>query len=182
MQTRNILAAAAASLAILLMPLWCRASVSPNLNETAHSAERERSFAPALPFSFEEVLSYFQDSLGKLPNKVHNKSYAFIENENSDEAVIIFLSAVEPTITVVLVTTGDFGVNYIREFFEAPFFLRSETEQLYALMDAGLGTRSIELGRFGVEVGVLETHAWIIIAVEFSPPGAYRPELGFRPE
>ena len=57
----------------------------------------------------------------------------------------------------------------MREFFEAPFLFRSETEQLCALLNAGPGVRSATLGRFQVKMDVLETREWIVIRSEFSP-------------
>ena len=66
---------------------------------------------------------------------------------------------------------GDWGVNYIREFFEAPFFFRSESEQLYALLDSGPGVRSATLSRFQVKIDVSEAREWIVIRSEFEPLG-----------
>ena len=38
-----------------------------------------------------------------------------------DEVAIITVSDLEARLGVVLLATGDYGVNYLREFFEAPF-------------------------------------------------------------
>ena len=77
-----------------------------------------------------QVLSYFNDAFGKPAYKVHDNTFVYIEGNGSDEAVTIAIPATQRQIAVTLVTRGDRGVNYIREFFDAPFFLRSESEQL----------------------------------------------------
>ena len=97
----------------------------------------------------------------------------YIEGNAQDEAVTIAISATERKIAVTVIARGNFGVNYIREFFEAPFFLRSESEQLYALLEANPSVRAAALGRFDVKIDVFKTREWIVIATEFEPPGSY---------
>jgi hypothetical protein len=92
----------------------------------------------------------------KLAYKVHDNTFVYIEGNAQDEAVTIAISATERKIAVTLIARGDFGVNYIREFFEAPFFLRSESEQLYALLDLNLSARAAALGRFDVKINVFQ--------------------------
>jgi hypothetical protein len=139
-----------------------------------------------LPFSFEEVLGYFDDAFEKPAYRVQNNTFVYLEENAPDDAVLISISAAEGKIAVTLIANGDYGVNYIREFFEAPFFLRSESEQLYALLDADPGGRSATLVRFDVEIDVLETRKWIVITAEFGPPSGYelppvRPERTAQP-
>lgn len=50
-------------------------------------------------------------------------------------------------------------------------FFRSESEQLYALLDSGLGSRSATLSRFQVKIDVSGTREWIVIRAEFEPLG-----------
>jgi len=90
---------------------------------------------------------------------------------------IITVSDLEASLGVVLLATGDYGVNYIREFFEAPFFLRPESEQLYMLLDRGPGIRSVALERFNVQMRISEAGRWLVVALEFSPSELYRPQL-----
>jgi hypothetical protein len=123
----------------------------------------------ALPFSFNQVLRYFDDAFGKPGYKVHDNTVVYTEDNASDEAVTIVVSAMERKIAVTLIARGDWGVNYIREFFEAPFFLRSESEQLYALLDANPSVRATALGRFDVKIDVFKTREWIVITTKFEP-------------
>ena len=68
-------------------------------------------------------------------------------------------------------------IQDIREFFEAPFFLRAESEQLYILLDGGPGIRSVALERFNVQMRISEAGRWLVVALEFRPSELYRPQL-----
>ena len=138
---------------------------------------RSARVSHALPFSFEQVLSHFADAFGKPAYKVHDRTFVYVEDNNLDDSVAIVISATERKIAVTLYASGDWGLNYIREFFEAPFFRRSESEQLYALLDAIPRTRTAELGRFDVKIDIFKTRELIVIAIEFSPPGTTMPEV-----
>ena len=173
MRKRNLLGVAGVVFGLLLTPLWCSATKWSDFSKTPHLSGRSPLSSHALPFSFEQVLSYFDDVFGKPAYKVHDNTFVYIEGNVPDESVTIAVSATERKIAVTLVANGDWGINYIREFFEAPFLLQSESEQLYGLLDANPGTHAATLGRFDVEIHVLETPQWIVIAAEFGPPGSY---------
>lgn len=140
--------------------------------QDAH-ADTGRELLPdaTLPFTLEQVLAYFGDAFGKPPRKINDQRFVFVDRDYADDSTTITVSALGQKLGIVLLATGDFGVNRLREFFEAPFFLRSESEQLYALLDQGRGIRSAEVGRFHVRISVSETRAWIVVAMEFRPPG-----------
>ena len=164
MRKRNLLVGASVALGILGMPLWCAATKWSDFSKMPHSETRS---------SLSSHSCYFDDAFGKPAHKVHDNAFVYIENDAQDEAVTIAVSAVEGKISVTLIARGDFGVNYIREFFEAPFFLRSESEQLYALLDDNPSARAAALGRFDVKIDVFETLESIMITAEFGPPGSY---------
>ena len=161
MRKCNLLFVGAVLLGILLIPLSCAAR--------------------PLPFSFDQILSYFDNAFERPAHRVQDSTRVYIEGNAPDESIVMAISSRERKIVVTLITNGDWGVNYIREFFEASFFLRSESEQLYALLNAKPGARSATLGRFDVEIDVVETREWIIITAEFGPPGSYQFPL-VRPE
>ena len=172
MSKRNLLVGAAVVLGILAIPLWCPATKRSDFSNTSHSAVGSDLGLHALPLSVEQVLGYFDDAFGKLAYKVHDNTFVYIEGNAQDEAVTIVVSATEQRIAVTLTARGDFGVNYIREFFQAPFFLRSESEQLYALLDANPSFGAAALGRFDVKIAVFKTRESIMIRAEFGPPGS----------
>jgi hypothetical protein len=130
-----------------------------------------------LPFSLGQVLNYFNEAFGKQPFRIDERTFVYSDRENPDEMVIITVSDLDTGLAIVLLATGDYGVNYMREFFEAPFFLPQETEQFYAFLDQGPGVRSITLERFKVQMSISHAGGWIVAALEFGPAQIYRPEL-----
>jgi hypothetical protein len=78
--------------------------------------------SPALPFSFEQVHSYFDDAFGRSAYRVRDGTFVYIEGNARDESVTIALPTTQGRIAVTLFARGDRGLNYLREFFEAPFF------------------------------------------------------------
>jgi hypothetical protein len=156
---------------IFAIPQWYAAVTdSPGLSETPLSHSNVRR----LPFSFEQVTRYFDDAFEKPGHTVRNNMRQYIESNAFEEYTAIVVSGRSQRIKVALVTNGNWGVNYIREFFEAPFFLRSESEQLYTLLNASPSARSANLGRFDVQIEVFETRKSIVITAEFGPPGSYQ--------
>jgi hypothetical protein len=168
-------------LGMLLMPLSCAATKWPALSKMPQSPGLSLFDSRPLPFSFDQVISYFDDAFERRAQRIESNFCVYIEGNGPDESVIMAICSREGKIVVTLIANGDWGVNYIREFFEAPFFLRSESEQLYALLDANPGARAATLGRFDVEIDVFETREWIVITAEFGPPGSYEVPL-VRPE
>jgi len=156
---------------ILAVPQWyVTGTDSPGFSETSLSHSNVRR----LPFSFDQVTRYFDDAFEKPGRTVRNNMREYVERNAFDEYAAIVVSGRRQQIKVALVTNGDWGVNYIREFFEAPFFLRSEKEQLYTLLNANPSARYANVGRFDVRIEVLETYQWIVISVEFGPSGSYQ--------
>jgi hypothetical protein len=138
--------------------------------------ESVSDFRP-LPFSFDQVVSYFDDAFERSARRMPDGTCVYIEGNTPDESIIMAVSSRESKIVITLLTNGDWGVNYIREFFEAPLFLRAESEQLYTLLYANPGAGAAALGRFDVEIDVVETREWIIITAEFGSPGSYEVPL-----
>jgi hypothetical protein len=175
MRIAKILALAVAG-GMVLLPTRYLAEEQPAA-ETNVSTDLSSRLLYPLPFSFARVLAYFNKVFGERPSKSDAGSYAYIDLDNPDEVVIITVTELQTSLGVVLLATGDYGVNYIREFFEAPFFLRAETEQLYKLLERGPGIRSVSLERFTMQMSIAAVEGWIVVAIEFSPPQPYRPHL-----
>jgi hypothetical protein len=126
-----------------------------------------------LPFSLGQVLNHFNEAFGKRPFIIDERTVVYTDRENPDEIVIITVADLATALRVVLLATGDYGVNYMREFFEALFFLRQETERFYSFLDRGPGIRSIALERFKVQMSISHAGSWIVIALEFAPAEIY---------
>ena len=153
-KTRSALAIA---MAVVAMGAWVPALATPSTPEPA-----------VLPFSLEQVVNYFQGALGKPPAQTHGRAYLFVQGDGRYETMMIAVSGTRRQLAVVLAATGDWGVSTLREFFEAPFFRRSESEQMYRLLYANPPPRSAALERPG----------WTIIRLDFSPPA---PDRNLKP-
>ena len=130
-----------------------------------------------LPFSLDQVLRHFDEAFGKRPFRLDERSFVYSDRENPDEVVIITVSDLYTGLVIVLLTTGNYGINYMREFFEASFFSRSETEQFYIFLDRGPGIRSLALDRFAIQMVISSAGNWVIVSLEFRPADRSRPEL-----
>jgi hypothetical protein len=131
----------------------------------------------ALPFSLGQVVNYLQEALGKPPAQTHGRAYLFVAGDGRGESMMIAVSGTRRQLAVVLAATGDWGVSAF-EFFEAPFFRRSESEQMYQLLYANPPPRSAALERFRLKVGVFERPGWTIIRLDFSPSA---PDRNLKP-
>jgi hypothetical protein len=174
---RNLFLASAVVVGTSLMVLWPAGSKSSAASKAPQSMSVSVSDFRPLAFSFDQVVSYFDDAFERSARRMPDETCVYIEGNAPDESIILAVSSRESKIVITLLTNGDWGVNYIREFFEAPFFLQSESEQLYALLYANPGARGATLGRFDVEIDVVETREWIIITAEFGSPGSYEVPL-----
>jgi len=171
MRKRNLLGAAAL-LGFFVILLSCPAGAKWSSFSDIPRLARTSRFNPGLlPFSFQQFLSYFDDVFQKPGYEIQDHTYVYVEGAGPDELVTLAVYSTGQKIGVTVLSGGDWGVNYIREFFEAPFFFRSESEQLYALLDSGAGSRSATLSRFKATIDVSETREWIVIKAEFGPVG-----------
>jgi hypothetical protein len=177
MKIRKTLALAAAGWMLLSPPIAYDPAGEQSPAETRVSVEHSPLRLQTLPFSVGQVLDYFNEAFGKRPFKLDDKSFVYTDRGNPDEVAIITVSDLEASLGVVLLATGDYGVNYIRQFFEAPFFLRAESEQLYMSLDGGPGIRSVALERFNVQIRISEAGKWIVVALKFRPSELYQPQL-----
>ena len=154
MRIRRTLALAVAGGMFVLPPLYPTGEQASS--ETRVSVDHAPFRLHNLPFSVGQVLDYFNEAFGIRPFKIDDQSFVYTDRENPDEVAMVTVSSFEASLEVVLLATGDYGVNYLREFFEAPFFLRPESEQLYMLLDRGPGIRSVALERFNVQMRISE--------------------------
>jgi hypothetical protein len=175
MRITKTLALAVAGGMFLLAPLYSAGEQASG--ETKVSGDLSALRLHSLPFSLDQVLNHFNEAFGKRASRIDERTFGYTDRENPDEMVIITVSDLDTGLAIVLLATGDYGVNYMREFFEAPFFLREETEQFYKFLEQGPGVRSITLERFKVQMSISHVGSWIVAAMEFGPAQIYRPEL-----
>lgn len=106
--------------------------------------------ADPLPFSFETVVQYFDMSLGHAPIVRSGNHAVFAGGRSGDGFFTISATALGSEILVIFSVTDDYGMNLVREFFEARLFQWSESEQLYILLYMGDGIRWVRLPRFDI--------------------------------
>ena len=127
------------------------------------------SVATRLPFTFEDVIKYFQDSLAQPPQE-RRFNYALFRGGNGDEhSFTIAISSNGPDLLLKFQVIDDYGMNMVREFFEAPFIQWKESEQLYALLYMGVGLRAINLPRFDVAFECDNRAEATVVSLMFSP-------------
>ena len=131
------------------------------------------SVATRLPFTFDDVIKYFQESLVQLPQE-RRFNYALFRGGNGGEhSFTIAISSDGPDLLLKFQVIDDYGMNIVREFFEAPFFQRNESEQLYALLHPGSGLRTISLPRFDVAFECDNRAETTVVTLMFSPRSRY---------
>lgn len=143
-----------------------------------------REYSPAahrLPFSFKTVVQYFEISLGHAPKERSANHAVFTGGRIGDGLFTISAAGLGSDIFMKFTVTDEYGMNFVREFFEAPFFQWSETEQLYILFYMGDGLRWLRLPRFDVVFEFATGSENTTVALLFAPQIRYvndeRPEL-----
>ena len=122
-----------------------------------------------LPFTYHDVVLYFQNSLAEFPQQVHANEVVFRGGHHPDNFYTITIVSYGSNVLVKFDVVDDYGMTLLREFFEAPFFQWSESEQFYALLDGRNITRSLRLPRFEVVYEYDGRGEAAVISMMFSP-------------
>jgi hypothetical protein len=85
-------------------------------------------------------------------------SYCVILVENSDE-----------DIQVTFYLTDAHEMNWVSEFFDAPFFAQGETAELFGLINSGHDVRGGKIGRFRVDFHRWQPRHAQILVFSFTP-------------
>jgi len=132
------------------------------------------SAATRLPFTLDDVIRYFQDGLVAQPPQERRFNYAFFRvggGDGGEHSFTIAVSTNGPDLLIKFHVVDDYGMNIVREFFEAPFIQWKESEQLYALLSMGSGIRTINLPRFDVVFECDNRGESTVVSLMFSPRG-----------
>ena len=120
-------------------------------------------------------------SLGHAPKERSANHAVFTGGRIGDGLFAISAAALGSDVFVKFTVTDDYGMNLVREFFEAPFFQWSESEQLYILLYMGDGLRWLRLPRFDIVFEFAAGSENTTVALLFSPQirsvNYERPEL-----
>lgn len=132
------------------------------------------------PLPFAPVVKYFAKVTGARPWKVHDQCIVFSLSEPSvakdHHECLIMVTADPNRLAVSFLVSGEFGMNFVREFFESPFFGASETAAFYATLGTPPGSTTYSADRFTVEITRAETPEWMFLSMSFGPPSRATPE------
>lgn len=126
------------------------------------------------PIEFEKAVTVFKEMTAVQPVSMHARSVIFAlghlyRKDDHVESVIIVTDDA-PRLSVSFFVSGGYGMNFVSEFFEAPFFTRDESEQFYALLYGPQEHAVATFPRFAVDFTRVETPAWHFISLTFGPP------------
>ncbi len=139
----------------------------------AGAATRPTLVTPPRPLTFANVRAYFSDTLGFRPTEVQKRCVIFYEGEWVSPKVynycVIIVENSDKDLQVTFYITDDHEMNWVHEFLQSPFFTRSESENLYRLLNRGRHAKAERVGRFRVDLNHWEPRHAEIIAVSFTP-------------
>ena len=125
------------------------------------------------PLTFSNVRSFFSDTLRVRPTEVQKRCVIFYEGEwqnaNTYNYCVIIVENSDEDLQVTFYLTDDREMNWVNEFLDSPFFTRSETENLFRLLNQKRHVRGEQVGRFRVDVSHWEPRHAEIIVFSFTP-------------
>ena len=125
----------------------------------------------ALPVSAADVVRYFTRTLDVPPRRGDQGGTVFEStNVRPEEQYRIMVFQEEGEVVVSFAVGGDYGMNIAREFFECPLFQRSESEQLYALLNQAETGPTVKMKRFSVSARGWETRDRSHLVLRFFRP------------
>lgn len=127
------------------------------------------------PLTFVNATGFFGEALGRSALKVDPRCAIFAEGEWKNANVynhsVIIVENADEDLEITFVMTGDEGMNWVNEFFDSRFFTLREKQDLFGLLNGGLGTRRRTVGRFRVELSRWEPRHHEIVVISLTPRG-----------
>lgn len=129
------------------------------------------------PLTYANVVSHFK-SAHLRATEVQKRCTVFFEGEwNDAEAYNYCLIIVENSdedIQVTFYLTDAHEMNWVTEFVDASFFVESETQKLFGLINSGRDVRGEKAGRFRVDFHHWQPRHAEILVFSFTPIGRAR--------
>lgn len=126
------------------------------------------------PLRFQPVVELFSRMTEIRPKKVHERCVVFALGQaykaNDHVESIIIVTEDPPHLAVSFLVSGGYGMNFVSEFFEAPYFKRHESEEFHRLLYGPQGHSSARFDRYSVDFSRIETPEWHFISMSFGPP------------
>ena len=150
-RTSNVLLLSLAASAVFFLGWNLIDKIAPAISVPAPAIGVTTEATPQiLPFTFNEVVRYFEDALAMAPQERFVDEAIFRGGTYYENFYTITVTRHGPDVRVAFNVIDDYGMTLVREFFEAPFFQKRESEQFYALLDGRNVTRTLHLSRFNV--------------------------------
>jgi hypothetical protein len=128
------------------------------------------STVPQLPFSFDDIVNYLSDTVGKAPHD-RRSDYAVFESTAIKEIPLrISVTRQGSQMLLRFQVNDERGMDVARKFCKAPFFRSDESELLYALLSADEGIHCAISARFDVLCEYDMRPERTAISFFFSPP------------
>ena len=127
-----------------------------------------------LPFSAAKVADYFSTVLERPAEGGPGEAMRFenLHVTHPEDRWFITVWAEGRDVVVEFRVGGDYGMNHAREFFESPFFERSESENLYSMLSDARNDPKQKFPGFSLQMQLRETVDLLTLTLRFTPPAA----------
>jgi hypothetical protein len=110
--------------------------------------------APTTPLTYANAVSFFKAAKFRA-TEVQPRCVIFFEgewkNKNVYDYCVVMVENSDQDIQVTFYLTDAHEMNWVTEFLDSQFFNRSETEQLFRLMNSTRDVRGQNVGRYRVD-------------------------------
>ena len=124
------------------------------------------------PLTFANAVSFFKAAKFRA-TEVQPRCAIFFEgewkNRNVYDYCVIMVENSDQDIQITFYLTDAHEMNWVTEFLDSEFFTRSETEQLFRLMNSGRDVRDQSLGRFRVDFHHWQPRHAELLVFSFTP-------------
>ena len=139
----------------------------------AHAKPATRAAnAATTPLTFANAVSFFKAAKFRA-TEVQPRCVIFFEGEwknpNVYDYCVVMVENSDQDIQVTFYLTDAHEMNWVTEFLDSPFFTRSETEQLFGLMNANRDVRGQNVGRYRVDFHAWQPRHAEILVFSFTP-------------
>ena len=124
------------------------------------------------PLTYANVVSHFKAAHLRV-TEVQKRCTIFFEGEFKSADVynygIIIVENSDEDVQVTFYLTDAHEMNWVTEFLDSQFFSRTETQQLFGLMNAGKDVRGQNVGRFRVDFHHWQPRHADLLVFSFTP-------------
>jgi hypothetical protein len=124
------------------------------------------------PLTYTNAVSFFKAAKFRA-TEVQPRCTIFFEGEwkssNLYDYCVVMVENSDQDIQVTFYLTDAHEMNWVTEFLDSPFFTRSETEQLFTLMNSNRDVRGQNVGRYRVDFHHWQPRHADILVFSFTP-------------